>query len=97
MAMNRWNTLTDKQLVSILDEPGTWVVTGRNGNQHLCFTLSLRAAIERGRTFARAGAIVHALCRQPSDNVIVLSPQMCRLAMLIAGSHVPVDRRATVP
>ena len=78
---------TDDELVGILDEPETWIVTSQGRRR--CFTASLRTAIERGSTFARAGAIVTTLSRQ-SDNVIVPPSKMCRLRKLIADRDVPV-------
>jgi len=57
------NAQTDDELIDILDEPGTWIVTSQG--RRLCFTASLRTAIERGSTFARAGAICERLGRRP--------------------------------
>ena len=79
---------TDDELITIMDEPGTWIVSGQSG-RHLCFTTTLRAAIERGSTFAQAGAIVTKLSRQPSDNIIVLPRQMRQLGKLISSMDVP--------
>jgi hypothetical protein len=87
MAMSLPNARTDDELVGILDEPETWIVTSQG--RRLCFTASLRTAIERGSTFAHSGAIVTTLSRQ-SDNVIVPPSQMCRLRKLIADRVMPV-------
>jgi hypothetical protein len=78
---------TDNELINILDEPETRIITSQG--RRLCFTASFRTAIERGSALARAGAIVTTLSRQ-SDNVIVPQSQMCRLRKLIANKVLPV-------
>jgi hypothetical protein len=80
------NERTDDELIGILDEPGTWIVTSRG--RRLCFTATLRTAIERGSTFAGSGAVVTTLSRL-SDNAIVPPSQMSRLRTLIADKSVP--------
>jgi hypothetical protein len=81
------NARTDDELINILDEPGTWIVTSQG--RRLCFTATLRTAIERGTTFAKSGVIITTLGRL-SDSAIVPSSQMVRLWELIADRGVPV-------
>jgi hypothetical protein len=78
------NLWTDDELLSILDETGTWVISG-NQNLVLCFSLSLRAALKRAVTYARSGATVSKICRQPGDNIIVMAPQVLHLIKTVAG------------
>jgi hypothetical protein len=79
---------TDDQLDCMLCEVGNWVVSGRAG-QVLCHAPSLRQAIERATEYAASGAVVIALCRLPSDNIVVFADQMSRLRKLIAGRETP--------
>jgi hypothetical protein len=78
------NLWTDDELLSILDETSTWII---NGNQDLvlCFSLSLRAALERAADFARSGATVYKICRQPGDNIVVMGPQVVHLIKVVTG------------
>jgi hypothetical protein len=80
------NERTDDELIGILDEPGTWIVTSQG--RRLCFTATLRTAIERGSTFAGSGAVVTTLSRL-SDNAIVPPSQMSRIRALVANKAVP--------
>jgi len=81
------NARTDDQLINILDDPETWIVTSQG--RRLCFTASLRTAIERGSTFVRFGAKATTLSRQ-SDNIIVTQSQICRLKKMIADKDLSV-------
>jgi hypothetical protein len=77
---------TDDQPAAILDVVGDWVVTGRQGKS-LCHAASLRAAIDRGADYAASGAVVIALCRRPSDEIIVFPAQIARLRKIISESE----------
>jgi hypothetical protein len=79
-ASSRW---TDDQLEAILDEAGDWVVNGRQG-QVLCSAKSLRRAMDRAHEYALSGAVLTAICRLPSDNIIIFAEQMNRLRRIIA-------------
>lgn len=79
----RSNCRSDEQLEAILNETGHWVVNGQQGRV-LCFAASLRRALERASEFAASDAIVVAICRLPSDNIIVFSGQIERLVKRIA-------------
>jgi 2-methylisocitrate lyase-like PEP mutase family enzyme len=76
------NRRTDEQLGSLLYEADHWTVNGRQG-QVLCSAASLHRAIDRAQQYAESGAVVTAICRQPSDNVIVFAEQMARLRRTI--------------
>jgi hypothetical protein len=84
---NRW---TDEQLALIVDETGDWVVTGRQG-KGLGHAASLRSALDRAADYALSGAVVIAVCRLPSDNIVVFPSQIARLRKFIAepdeGQH----------
>jgi hypothetical protein len=73
---------TDDQLEAILDESGHWTVNGRQGKV-LCSAASLHRAIDRAHEYGVAGAVVTAVCRLPSDNIIVFEEQMERLRQTI--------------
>ena len=77
---NRWS---DERLEAILSETGDWSVNGRQG-QVLCRAASLRRAMDRAAEFAVSGAVVTAICRMPSNDVIVFSEQIERLRKIIA-------------
>ena len=72
------NRRSDEQLEAILCETGHWAVNGRQG-QVLCYAASLRQAIERSEKFSASGAVVIAICRLPSDNIVIFSEQVIRL------------------
>jgi hypothetical protein len=74
---------TDEQLEAILNQVGHWVVNGQQG-QVLCFAASLRQAIDRANQYGLSGAVVTAVCRLPSDNIIVFSRQIDRLRSVVA-------------
>ena len=82
----------DDELVAILDDANTWLVVGKPG-MVLCFTLSLRAAVERALKFAWSGATVTSISRQPSDNVVILLPQLRRLGNFVATQNLPASDR----
>jgi hypothetical protein len=86
---------TDDQLDCILCEVGNWVVSGRAG-QVLCHAPSLRQAIDRASEYAASGAVVIALCRLPSDNIVVFADQMSRLRKIIAGRETPPLKDAAI-
>jgi hypothetical protein len=78
------NRRSDEQLEAILAETGLWVVNGHQGRA-LCFAASLQRAMERSAEFAASGAVVVAICRLPSDNIIVFPGQIERLRKLTAS------------
>jgi hypothetical protein len=77
------NHRSDEQLEAILYETGHWVVNGQGGRA-LCFATSLRHAMERPIKYGISGATVVAICRLPSDNIIVFSEQIFRLRKFIS-------------
>src|SRR5471030_56801 len=79
---------TDEQLDSMLCEVSNWAVNGRAG-EVLCHAPSLRQAIERATEYAASGAVVIALCRLPSDNIVIFADQTKRLRKIIAGRETP--------
>jgi hypothetical protein len=79
---------TDEQLEAILSETGVWVVNGRQGRV-LGSAASLRRALDRAAEYAVSGAVVVALCRMPSDQIIVFPDQIERLRKLIAMRESP--------
>jgi hypothetical protein len=72
------NRRTDEQLETILCETSHWAVNGRQGKV-LCHAASLRQAIEMAEKFNTSAAVVIAICRLPSDNIVVFSEQVDRL------------------
>jgi hypothetical protein len=86
---------TDEQLEAILDEAGHWAVYGRLG-QVLCTAASLRRAINRAHEFGLSGAVLTAICRLPSDDIIIFVEQINRLRGIIAV-HELVPHRAARP
>jgi hypothetical protein len=68
-----------------------WVVNGQQGRV-LCFAASLSRAIERSEEFAASGAVVVAICRLPSDDIIVFPAQIDRLRRLAASPMAMSDR-----
>jgi CheY-like chemotaxis protein len=72
------NRRSDAHLAAILGETGRWAVNGRQGRV-LGYAGSLRQAIDRSVKFSASGAAVIAICRLPSDNIIVFSEQIDRL------------------
>jgi hypothetical protein len=82
------NRRSDEQLEALLFETGHWAVNGRQG-QVLCRTTSLRLAIDRAAEFSRSGAVVIAICRLPSDNIIIFSEQFDRLRRTIVRELIP--------
>jgi hypothetical protein len=82
---NVWsNCRSDEQLEAILYETDYWVVNGQQG-QVLGFAASLRQTIDRSTAYAGSDAVVAAICRLPSDNIIVSPAQIERLRKSIAG------------
>jgi len=63
---------TDDQLDSMLCEVGNWVVNGRTGKV-LGHSPSLRQAMDRAIECAASGAVVIAICRLPSDNIVIFA------------------------
>jgi hypothetical protein len=91
---NASNCRADEQLEAILCETGNWVVNGQQGRP-LCFAASLRRALDRSAVFAASGAVVVAICRLPSDNIIVFPGQIERLRNIIAAREFgPIERPA---
>lgn len=82
----RSNHRGDEQLEAILDEPGHWVVNGQQGRV-LCFAPNLARAIERAAEFAASDAVVAAICRLPSDNIIIFPPQIVRLRKAMVANE----------
>ena len=77
------NRRTDHELEAILLDTGDWAVNGPQGRV-LGFAGTLRRAVERAADYAASGAIVTALCRLPSDNIVVLPNQINRLRQIVA-------------
>ena len=77
------NRRSDDQLAAMLHDTGDWAVAGRRG-QPLCSAASLGRAIERAVEYAASGAVVVAICRLPSDDIIVFPDQIERLRKIIA-------------
>ena len=77
------NRRSDEQLETILCETSHWAVNGRQG-QVLCYAASLRQAIDRSVKFSASGAPVIAICRLPSDNIVVFPEQVLRLRKFIS-------------
>ncbi len=78
---------TDEQLEALLDEAGHWVVNGRQGRV-LCSAASLRRAIDRAHEYGLSGAVVTAICRLPSDNIVIFAEQINRLRSIIAVQEI---------
>jgi hypothetical protein len=78
---------TDEQLDLIVYNTADWAIIG-HGGQSLCVAASLRRALDRAAGLAANGAVVTALSRLPSDNIIVNSDQMLRIRKVIAGLEV---------
>jgi hypothetical protein len=76
------NRRSDEQLEIISSETGHWVVNGQQG-QPLCFAASLRQAIDKAEAYAMSDAVVVAICRLPSDDIVVFSDQIDRLRRAI--------------
>lgn len=76
------NRRSDEQLEAMLCETGHWVVNGRQGRA-LCQVATLRQAIDRAAEFSASGAVVIAICRLPSDNIVVFAEQIDRLRRTI--------------
>jgi hypothetical protein len=96
MDIVRSNFRTDEQLHAILPEAGNWVVNGQQGRV-LGFAGSLRRAMERAADYAASGAVVVALCRLPSDNIVVQPDQIRRLQKRITEAEIvaPVEALPT--
>jgi hypothetical protein len=86
------NAWTDDELLSIMDETCTWTVNGNYGRV-LFLAMSLRAAAERAASFAKGGAKVRNICRQPSDNIIVITGQIEQLAKFTAPKEAPAAKK----
>jgi hypothetical protein len=87
------NRRDGEQLEGILSETGHWVVNGRGG-EALCFAPSLHLAIQRAEGFTARGVDVIALCRLPSDNIIVFAEQIDRLRKIVAEREMPIQSTA---
>jgi hypothetical protein len=72
------NRRSDEQLDAILCDTGHWAVNGRQGRV-LCYATSLRQAIDRSEKFSAPGTVVIAICRLPSDNIVIFAEQIDRL------------------
>jgi hypothetical protein len=88
----RSNRRSDEQLEAMLWETGHWVVNGHQGRV-LGSAASLRQAIARSATYAASGAVVIAICRLPSDNIIVFPGQIERLRSRIAVNELALARQ----
>jgi hypothetical protein len=78
------NRRTDEQLEAILAETGHWVVYGKRGE--VLFTApTLRRALDKSAQLSASGVAVIAICRLPSDNIIVFPEQIERMRKIIAG------------
>jgi hypothetical protein len=83
---------SDEQLEAMLWETGHWVIKGQQGRV-LGSAANLRQAIERSVVYAVSGAVVVAICRLPSDNIVVLPRQIARLRKAIAADEAARDRQ----
>ena len=93
----RSNRRSDEQLEAIMWETGHWVVNGPQGRV-LGSAANLRHAIDKWAVFAASGAVVVAICRLPSDNIIVFPGQIDRLCgVLGADGPAEVKNRHTEP
>ena len=80
------NRQTDEQLEAILAETGHWVVYGKRGE--VLFTApTLRRALDKSAQLSASGVAVIAICRLPSDNIVVFSEQIERMRKIIAGRN----------
>ena len=87
------NRQTDEQLEAILAETGHWAVNGKRG--HVLFTAAtLRRALDKSAQLSASGAVVIAICRLPSDNIIVFPEQIERMQKLIAGRGPATNKTA---
>ena len=82
----RSNRRSDEQLEAMLWETGHWVISGQQGRV-LGSAANLRQAIDRSRVYAASGAVVVAICRLPSDNIVVFPGQIERLRKAIAAGE----------
>jgi hypothetical protein len=99
VSQERSNRRTDEQLQAIIRETGHWAVTGQQGSV-LCFAASLARAIDRAAEFAASDAVVIAIRRLPSDDIIVFPGQIERLRMMLDGTGpiaAPAARNDSVP
>jgi hypothetical protein len=80
------NRQTDAQLEAILAETGHWVIYGKSG-QVLFTAATLRRALDKSAQLAASGAVVIAICRLPSDNIIVFPEQIERIRKIISGRN----------
>ena len=74
---------SDDQLAAIFDETGHWVVNGQGGRV-LCSATSLAQGIERSTAYGMSGATIIAICRLPSDSIIIFPEQAFRLRKFIS-------------
>ena len=74
---------SDEQLAAMLHDTSDWAVAGQRG-QPLCSAASLGRAMERAVEYAASGAVVVAIRRLPSDDIIVFPEQIERLRKIIA-------------
>jgi hypothetical protein len=86
VSQGRSSRRTDEQLQAIMWETGHWAVSGQQGRV-LCFAASLARAIDRAAEFAASDAIVIALRRLPSDDIIIFAGQIERLRMVLDGTR----------
>jgi hypothetical protein len=77
---------TDEQLEAILAETGHWVVYGIRG-EVLFTAATFRRALDKSAQLSASGTIVIAICRLPSDNIIVFPEQIERMRKIIAGRN----------
>ena len=87
------NRRTDEQLEAILAETGHWVIYGKSG-QVLFTAATLRRALDKSAQLPASGAIVIAISRLPSDNIIVFPEQIERMQKLIAGRGPATNKTA---
>jgi hypothetical protein len=80
------NRRTDEQLEAILAETGHWVING-SGGQVLFTSATLRRALDKSAQLSASGAVVIAICRLPSDNIIMFAEQIERLQKIIAARN----------
>ena len=75
---SRERSLSDKDLLGLLDEPGTWVVRSRP-SWVLARGQNLQSALVMAWEQLRANRIVQAIVRLPSDNIVIKPDQIGRL------------------
>lgn len=82
----------DDELRDMLDEPGTWVVHGHNG-QVFGVGGTLRHALDRATRYARSGAVVATVARVPPNRIFLFHDQIIRIVEQIRQQEYAEDER----